>query len=59
MTDANIYRIIDAFREGKKVEYQVSPFKKNHVETLGGLLAALAFPVSDDHWFIDGLEAKG
>lgn len=61
MTDENIYRIIDAFRAGKKVEtrgaYKYARRKTIHstVGLVNMLFAHVCFHLNST-WFIDGVE---
>ena len=60
MTDSNIYRIIDAFREGKEVMWH----KRKNVRIKYRSLIEIVHDLYDADflkcgtWFIDGVEVK-
>jgi len=60
MTDANIYRIIDAFREGKKVV--MNNERLNYPRPAGTMYLLLIYLHHciwhEQRWFIDGVEVK-
>jgi len=61
MTDEAIYKIIDAFRAGKKVEQETDALGRIVRYTFGilpRLLQELLRMHEDDIWYIDGEEFK-